>query len=78
MILTFRPHRAQRWPAYEDTAGGSTGTGVTAHAGAAAHCATREKLKLWLGAAESFVDDFFWSRWRFEISVFDLFSVGRG
>ena len=34
--------------------------------------------KLWLGAAKSFVDDFFWSRWRFKISVFDLVSVGRG
>jgi len=30
-----------------------------------------------LGAAESFVDDFFSSRWRFEISVFDLVNVGR-
>ncbi len=37
-----------------------------------------ENPKLWLGAAESFVDDFFWSWWRFEISVFDLVSVGRG
>ena len=37
-----------------------------------------EKPKLGLGATESFVDDFFWSRWRFEISVFDLVSVGRG
>ena len=34
--------------------------------------------KLWLGAAKRFVDDFFWSRWRFKISVFDLVSVGRG
>ena len=31
-----------------------------------------------LGAAKSLVDDFFWSRWRFEISVFDLVSIGRG
>ena len=31
-----------------------------------------------LGAAEGFADDFFWSRWRFEISVFDLVSEGRG
>ena len=30
-----------------------------------------------LGAAESFVDDFFRPRWRFEIGVFDLFGVGR-
>ena len=37
-----------------------------------------ENPKLWLGTAESFVDDFFWSWWRFEISVFDLVSVGRG
>ena len=37
-----------------------------------------EKPKLGLGTTESFVDDFFWSRWRFEISVFDLVSVGRG
>ena len=37
-----------------------------------------EKLKLGLGTTEGFVDDFFWSRWRFEISVFDLVSVGRG
>jgi len=33
---------------------------------------------LWLGTAESFVDDFFWPWWRFEISVFGLISVGRG
>jgi|SRR5580704_7365220 hypothetical protein len=31
-----------------------------------------------LGAAESFLDDFFRPRWRFEVSVFDLFGVGRG
>ena len=31
-----------------------------------------------LGAAKRLVDDFFWSRWRFEISVFDLVSIGRG
>ena len=31
-----------------------------------------------LGAAKSLVDDFFWSRWRFEISVFDLVNIGRG
>ncbi len=31
-----------------------------------------------LGAAKSLVDDFFWSRWRLEISVFDLVSIGRG
>ena len=31
-----------------------------------------------LGAAESFVDDFFRPRWRFEIGVFDLFGVWRG
>ena len=31
-----------------------------------------------LGAAKSLVDDFFWSRWRFEISVFNLVSIGRG
>ena len=31
-----------------------------------------------LGAAERFVDDLFWSRWRFEISVFDLLGVRRG
>ena len=31
-----------------------------------------------LSAAERFVDDLFWSRWRFEISVFDLLSVRRG
>ena len=37
-----------------------------------------EKSKLGLGATESFVDDFFWARCRFEISVFDLVSVGRG
>ena len=37
-----------------------------------------ENPKLWLGAAESFVDDFFWSWWRFEISVFNLVSVGSG
>jgi hypothetical protein len=24
------------------------------------------------------MDDFFWSRWRFEVSVFGLVSVGRG
>jgi len=30
-----------------------------------------------LGAAESFLDDFFRPRWRFEVSVFDLFGVGR-
>ena len=24
------------------------------------------------------MDDFFWLRWRFKVSVFDLFSVGRG
>jgi hypothetical protein len=39
---------------------------------------TPEKPKLGLGATESFVDDFFWSRWRFEISVFDLVTIGRG
>ena len=39
---------------------------------------TPEKPKLGLGATESFVDDFFWSRWRFEISIFDLVSIGRG
>ena len=33
---------------------------------------------LWLGAAKSFSDDFFWSRRRFEIRVFDLLSVGHG
>ena len=37
-----------------------------------------ENLNLWLGPTESFVDDFFWSWWRFEISVFDLVSVGSG
>ena len=37
-----------------------------------------ENPQFWLGAAESFVDDFFWSWWRFEISVFNLISVGRG
>ena len=37
-----------------------------------------ENPKLWLGTAERFVDDFFWSWWRFEISVFDLISVRRG
>ena len=31
-----------------------------------------------LGAAESFVDDFFRPRWRFEVGVFDMFGVGRG
>ena len=31
-----------------------------------------------LGAAKSFVDDFFWPWWCFEISVFNLVSVGRG
>ena len=31
-----------------------------------------------LGAAKGFVDDFFRSRWRLEISVFDLVGVGRG
>ena len=28
-----------------------------------------------LGAAERLVDDFFWSRWRFKVRVFDLFGV---
>ena len=41
-------------------------------------CAPRSLREPGLGAAKSFVDDFFWS-WRcFEISVFDLVSVGRG
>ena len=31
-----------------------------------------------LGAAKRFVDDFVWSGWRFEISVFDPLGVGRG
>ena len=31
-----------------------------------------------LGAAERLVNDFFWSRGRFKIRVFDLFSVRRG
>ena len=30
-----------------------------------------------LGAAKRFADDFFWSWWRFEISVFDLLGVRR-
>ena len=38
----------------------------------------RTTQQIALGAAKSFVDDFFWSRWRFEISVFDLVSIGRG
>ena len=37
-----------------------------------------KKSKLGLGAAESLMDDFFWPRWRFEVGVFDLISVGRG
>ena len=33
---------------------------------------------LTLGAAESFVNDFLWSWWCFQISVFDLVNVGIG
>lgn len=33
---------------------------------------------LTLGAAESFVNDFLWSWWCFQISVFDLVNVGLG
>ena len=39
---------------------------------------TPERLKLGLGATESFVDDFFRLRRRFEIGVFDPVSIGRG
>jgi hypothetical protein len=37
-----------------------------------------EVLERGLRPAERFVDDFFWSRWRLEVGVFDLFCVGRG
>jgi hypothetical protein len=36
------------------------------------------KPKLGLGPAESFVDNFFWPRWRFEIGVFDPVIIRRG
>ena len=37
-----------------------------------------KKSTLGLGAAESLMDDFFWPRWHFEVSVFLLLGVGRG
>jgi hypothetical protein len=36
---------------------------------------TPDKPNLWLGATESFVDNFFRSRWRFGMSAFDPVSV---
>ena len=37
-----------------------------------------KQASLPLRSAESFVDDFFRPRWRFEIGVFGLFGIGRG